>query len=77
MINKDQEEIIKNAKLPAYVLAGPGTGKTHTIVNFVAEEIKRGRFSPNKILITTFTKKAARELNTRIISKLKISLMLT
>lgn len=71
MINKDQEEIIKNAKLPAYVLAGPGTGKTHTIVNFVAEEIKRGRFSPNKILITTFTKKAARELNTRIISKLK------
>lgn len=71
MRNLAQEEIIQRAKLPALVLAGPGTGKTHTIVNFVAEAIKNGRFDPNKILITTFTKKAARELNTRIITKLR------
>lgn len=71
MRNLGQEEIIKNAKLPAVVIAGPGTGKTHTIVGFVAEAIKEGEVLPNKILITTFTKKAARELNTRIITKLR------
>lgn len=71
MRNLGQEEIIKNAKLPAVVIAGPGTGKTHTIVNFVAEAIKNERFKANKILITTFTKKAAQELNTRIITRLK------
>ncbi|WP_130819142.1 ATP-dependent DNA helicase [Anaerococcus vaginimassiliensis] len=71
MRNLGQEEIIKDAKLPAVVLAGPGTGKTHTIVNFVAEGIKKKRFDANKVLITTFTKKAAKELNTRIITKLK------
>lgn len=71
MRNLGQEKIIKDAKLPAVVLAGPGTGKTHTIVNFVAEGIKKKRFDANKVLITTFTKKAAKELNTRIITKLK------
>lgn len=71
MKNIGQEEIIKNAKLPAVVIAGPGTGKTHTIVGFVAEAIKEGRVAANKILITTFTKKAARELNTRIITRLR------
>lgn len=71
MRNWGQEKIIKESKLPAVVLAGPGTGKTHTIVNFVAEGIKKKRFDANKVLITTFTKKAARELNTRIITKLK------
>lgn len=71
MRNPSQEEIIKNAKLPAVVIAGPGTGKTHTIVGFVAEAIKEGKVAANKILITTFTKKAARELNTRIITRLR------
>ena len=71
MRNLGQEKIIKDAKLPAVVLAGPGTGKTHTIVNFVAEGIKKKRFDASKVLITTFTKKAAKELNTRIITKLK------
>lgn len=71
MRNLGQEEIIKNAKLPAVVIAGPGTGKTHTIVGFVAEAIKEGKFPANKVLITTFTKKAARELNTRIITRLR------
>lgn len=71
MRNLGQEKIIKDAKLPAVVLAGPGTGKTHTIVNFVAEGIKKKRFDANKVLITTFTKKAAKELSTRIITKLK------
>lgn len=57
MRNLGQEEIIKNAKLPAVVIAGPGTGKTHTIVGFVAEAIKEGNFPANKVLITTFTKR--------------------
>lgn len=71
MINESQRLIIEKAKTPAAVIAGPGTGKTFTIVKKVTSLIKNEGLSPNKILITTFTKKAASELQTRIISELK------
>ncbi|MDO5047669.1 MAG: ATP-dependent DNA helicase [Anaerococcus sp.] len=71
MRNYDQEEIIKNVKFPALVLAGPGTGKTHTLVKLVARLIREDGLKPSRILITTFTKKAARELDTRILAILR------
>ncbi|WP_299032733.1 ATP-dependent DNA helicase [uncultured Anaerococcus sp.] len=69
MINESQRIIVERAKTPAAVIAGPGTGKTYTIVKKVISLIKNESLSPNRILITTFTKKAARELQTRIISE--------
>lgn len=69
MINESQRIIVERAKTPAAVIAGPGTGKTYTIVKKVISLIKNEGLSPNRILITTFTKKAARELQTRIISE--------
>lgn len=69
MINESQRIIIEKAKTPAAVIAGPGTGKTYTIVKKVISLIKNQGLSPNRILITTFTKKAASELQTRIISE--------
>lgn len=71
MINDKQKEVIYEAKTPAAIIAGPGTGKTFTIVKKVIELIKVEGIAANKILITTFTKKAAKELNTRIISEFK------
>ena len=71
MINKAQEKIIKEAKLPALIIAGPGTGKTFTIVQKVVDLVKNHGYKANRILITTFTKKAASELNTRILSEFK------
>lgn len=69
MINESQRIIIEKAQTPAAVIAGPGTGKTYTIVKKVISLIKNQGLSPNRILITTFTKKAASELQTRIISE--------
>lgn len=71
MINSKQDIIINKAKTPAAVIAGPGTGKTFTIVKKVLSLIKNEGLDPDRILITTFTKRAASELSTRIISELK------
>ena len=43
------------------VVASAGTGKTHNVVQSIAETIENGT-SPEKILATTFTVKAADEL---------------
>ncbi len=50
---------------PLLVLAGPGTGKTTTLVESVAERIARGG-DPERILVLTFSRKAAVELRDRM-----------
>ncbi|SDN71427.1 UvrD-like helicase C-terminal domain-containing protein [Streptomyces sp. cf386] len=47
------------------VLAGPGTGKTTTLVESVAARITRGG-DPERILVLTFSRKAAVELRDRM-----------
>lgn len=47
------------------VLAGPGTGKTTTLVESVAARIARGG-DPERILVLTFSRKAAVELRDRM-----------
>ena len=55
---------------PLLVLAGPGTGKTTTIVEAVAERIERRGIDPSRILVLTFSRKAAGELRDRITARL-------
>jgi superfamily I DNA/RNA helicase/RecB family exonuclease len=50
---------------PLLVLAGPGTGKTTTLVESVAARIARGG-DPERILVLTFSRKAAVELRDRM-----------
>lgn len=50
---------------PLLVLAGPGTGKTTTLVESVAARIERGG-DPERILVLTFSRKAAVELRDRM-----------
>ncbi|MGW0472744.1 ATP-dependent helicase, partial [Streptomyces coeruleorubidus] len=50
---------------PLLVLAGPGTGKTTTLVESVAERIARGH-DPERVLVLTFSRKAAVELRDRM-----------
>lgn len=47
------------------VIAGPGTGKTQTIVARVQQLLDDG-CDPQDIVVVTFTRKAARELRTRL-----------
>ena len=51
------------------ISAGAGSGKTTTLCRIVSESVAAG-LDPAKILATTFTKKAAAELKSRVLSKL-------
>ena len=49
------------------VLAGPGSGKTYTIVNRIQYLITEYKVRPEEILVITFTKKAALEMQERFL----------
>lgn len=68
--NKQQEEVIKHTEGPVLVIAGPGSGKTFTLVERIFRLISEKKIEPENILIATFTEKAARELVTRISNRL-------
>ena len=50
------------------ILGPPGTGKTHTLLNRVEEELARGT-PPDRIAFLAFTKKAATEARDRAMKK--------
>ncbi|MCW2667261.1 MAG: pcrA1, partial [Frankiales bacterium] len=55
---------------PLLVLAGPGTGKTTTLVEAVVDRVERRGLSPEQVLVLTFSRKAAQELRERITGRL-------
>ncbi|MFE9477698.1 ATP-dependent helicase [Streptomyces spororaveus] len=59
-----QRAVVEHTGGPLLVLAGPGTGKTTTLVEAVAERVEAGT-DPARILILTFSRKAAVELRDR------------
>ncbi|MGW5698440.1 ATP-dependent helicase, partial [Streptomyces asiaticus] len=54
---------------PLLVLAGPGTGKTTTLVEAVARRVREGA-DPERLLVLTFSRKAAVELRDRMSARL-------
>ncbi|MFC7917071.1 UvrD-helicase domain-containing protein [Streptomyces sp. NPDC057386] len=60
-----QRTVVDHTTGPLLVLAGPGTGKTTTLVESVAARIARGG-DPARILVLTFSRKAAVELRDRM-----------
>jgi superfamily I DNA/RNA helicase/RecB family exonuclease len=65
-----QRSVVNHRRGPLLVLAGPGTGKTTTIVEAVADRIERRGVDPARILVLTFSRKAAGELRERITARL-------
>ncbi len=68
--NTEQEEAEHSVHCPVLVTAGPGTGKTKTLVHRVANCIKITNAKPQEILAVTFTHKAADEMKKRLASLL-------
>ena len=52
------------------MLAGPGTGKTTTIVEAVVQRVERGEITPEQALVLTFSRRAAAQLRERIAARL-------
>ena len=53
-----QKQAIMHGDGPCLVLAGPGSGKTLTIVNRIKYLIEKRKVRPEEILVITFTKYA-------------------
>ncbi|MFF2147741.1 ATP-dependent helicase [Kitasatospora sp. NPDC058190] len=64
-----QRAVVEHTGGPLLVLAGPGTGKTTTLVEAVARRVQDGT-DPEKILVLTFSRKAAMELRDRMSGRL-------
>ena len=64
--NEEQLQVIRTTESPLLVIAGPGAGKTKTLVDRVCHLIYDLDVAPENILIGTFTEKAAKELLSRI-----------
>jgi len=68
--NNSQRKAISAANGPVLITAGPGTGKTYTLVKRTIYLIEECGVKPESIFIATFTEKAAKELITRITNEL-------
>ncbi|HEY3734658.1 MAG TPA: ATP-dependent DNA helicase [Streptosporangiaceae bacterium] len=65
-----QQRVVSHVGGPLLVLAGPGTGKTTTITEAVADRVLRRGLDPGRMLVLTFSRKAAGELRERITARL-------
>jgi superfamily I DNA/RNA helicase/RecB family exonuclease len=70
LLDEAQQRVVDHKGGPLLVLAGPGTGKTTTIVAAVTDRIERRGIDPGRILVLTFSRKAASELRDRITARL-------
>lgn len=69
--NEKQQECIKEINGKIMVLAGPGTGKTFTLINRI-KNMLLSKIKPDTILCLTFSDAAANEMRQRLIKELGV-----
>ena len=67
--NPNQRAAITTTDGPLLIIAGPGAGKTFTLVERVVYLITAKAVAPEQLMVVTFTDKAAQELTTRIANR--------
>lgn len=70
-LNKEQYRAAMHRDGPMLVLAGPGSGKTHLLVERIRILIEDAGIRPENILVITFSQKAAREMQARFQKRTK------
>jgi superfamily I DNA/RNA helicase/RecB family exonuclease len=70
VLDGQQARVVAHPGGPLLVLAGPGTGKTTTLVEAVVDRVQRRGTAPEQVLILTFSRKAAQELRERVTARL-------
>lgn len=69
-LNRQQRTAVQHGESPLLIIAGAGTGKTTTLAHRVAWHVVRG-IEPSRILLLTFTRRAATEMLRRVESILR------
>jgi DNA helicase II / ATP-dependent DNA helicase PcrA len=69
-LNKQQLEAVTTTEGPVLVIAGPGSGKTKTLVDRIVYLVSEKKINPENIMVSTFTEKASKELISRVSNKL-------
>ncbi|MCL8024918.1 ATP-dependent helicase [Nocardioides bruguierae] len=69
VLDADQQRVVDHPGGPMLVLAGPGTGKTTTLVEAIARRVEDGA-RPDQVLALTFSRKAAEQLRDRVTARL-------
>ncbi|CAN5412300.1 ATP-dependent DNA helicase [soil metagenome] len=77
VLDESQQRVVDHPGGPLLVLAGPGTGKTTTLVETVIDRIERRGLRPDQVLVLTFSRKAADDLKTRIAARLRRTVAVT
>ena len=70
VLDEHQQAVVDHPGGPLLVLAGPGTGKTTTLVEAVVDRVERRGASPEEVLALTFSRKAAEQLRDRVTARL-------
>ncbi|HEY9354380.1 MAG TPA: UvrD-helicase domain-containing protein, partial [Nocardioides sp.] len=61
VLDEHQRSVVEHPGGPLLVLAGPGTGKTTTLVEAVVDRIENRGVRPDQLLALTFSRKAAEQ----------------
>ena len=70
-LNEKQKSAVTRPRQPVLVIAGPGTGKTRTLIARILYQIENLQINPGQILALTFSNKAAGEIKNRLEKILK------
>ena len=70
-LNNEQKDAVLNTEGPNLIVAGAGSGKTRVLTTRLAHIINEKKAWPNQILCVTFTNKAAKEMQNRVMSYVK------
>ena len=65
-LNPEQREAVDHGHGPLWLIAGPGSGKTEVLVTRALKLVVVDAVAPGGVFLTTFTKKAARNLEDRM-----------
>jgi DNA helicase-2/ATP-dependent DNA helicase PcrA len=66
-LNKEQKEAVLSTEGPNLIVAGAGSGKTRVLTTRLAHIINSKKAWPSQILCVTFTNKAAKEMQSRVL----------